>query len=130
MVQLAKYHWAARNADEAALAAAQPVLGRVDDPETAERQLDEKLIAENRGNVSFSVPASALFSAIQQTPGVAAGPLAYRSDGTVSVELAAVRNEDINPVLITLQKAGFVITATPRTDATGSAKASVTVRAP
>jgi general secretion pathway protein L len=92
--------------------------------------LDQKLVAENRGNVIFSVPASALFSAVQQVPGVSIGRLSYRQDGLVAAELSAVRNEDINPALITMQKAGFKITATPRTDATGTAKADITVRAP
>ena len=56
--------------------------------------------------------------------------MAYGENGIVSATLTAVRNEDINPVLIAMQEAGFIITATPRTDATGSAQADITVRAP
>ncbi|MEH6756001.1 MAG: type II secretion system protein GspL [Parasphingorhabdus sp.] len=130
VIQLVKYHWAARDADVAALAAAQPVIGSVDNVEEADRRLNERLISENRGNIAFSVPASALFSALQQTQGVSIERISYRKDGTVSAGLTAARNEDINPALLAIQNAGFVITATPRTDATGSSKADITVRAP
>tara|TARA_R100001244_G_scaffold47550_1_gene42241 strand:+ start:1860 stop:2984 length:1125 start_codon:yes stop_codon:yes gene_type:complete len=130
LVQLAKYHWAADAADETALATAAAVVGEQPDPDSAERALDQRLIAENKGNIMFPVPASALYSALQQVPNVAITRMAYGENGIVSATLTAVRNEDINPVLIAMQEAGFIITATPRTDATGSAQADITVRAP
>lgn len=130
VVQLIKYHWATADANSGALAAAEPMIGAVETVEEADRLLDARLISENRGNIAFSVPASALFSAVQQTQGVSIERISYRRDGVVSAGLTAVRNEDMNPALVALQKAGFVITATPRTDATGSSKADITVRAP
>lgn len=130
LVQLAKYHWAASAAEEAALASAAPVVGEQESPDSAERALDQRLIAENRGNIMFPVPASALYSALQQVPNVSITRMAYGENGIVSATLSAVRNEDINPALLALQEAGFIITATPRTDATGSAQADITVRAP
>ncbi len=130
VVQLVKYHWAIADTETAALAAAEPVIGPVESVDEADRLLNERLIRENRGNIAFSVPASALFSAVQQTQGVSIERISYRKDGTVLAGLTAVRNEDMNPALIALQNAGFVITATPRTDATGSSKADITVRAP
>lgn len=130
LVLLAKYHWAASAADEAAIANAATIVGEQADPQSGERALDQRLIAENRGNIMFPVPASALFSALQQVPNVSITRMAYGENGIISATLSAVRNEDINPALIALQEAGFVITATPRTDATGSAQADITVRAP
>lgn len=130
VIHLVKYHWAADDADKAALAVAEPLVGSVENVEEADRLLSERLISENRGNIAFSVPASALFSAVQQSAGVSIEKISYRRDGTVSAGLSAVRAEDINPALIAIQKAGFIITATPRTDATGAAKADITVRAP
>ncbi|MEO0441827.1 MAG: hypothetical protein AAF067_13260 [Pseudomonadota bacterium] len=130
VVQLVKYYWATADAETAALAAAEPVIGPVENVEEADRLLNERLIREYRGNIDFSVPASALFSAVHQTQGVSRDRISYRKDGTVLAGLTAVRNEDMNPALIALQNAGFVITATPRTDATGSSKADITVRAP
>ncbi|HEY9092093.1 hypothetical protein [Parasphingorhabdus sp.] len=130
VIHLAKYHSAASAADAAGLAAAKPIVGEVDSAEEANRLLSEQLIQKNRGYVAFPVPASALFSALQQAPGVSIEKIGYRRDGTVSAGLSAVRAEDINTALIAVQKAGFVITATPRTDATGATKADITVRAP
>ena len=106
------------------------MVGEQDDPEGAERALDQRLIAENRGNIMFPVPASALYSALQQVPNVSVTRMAYGENGIVAATLSAVRNEDINPALIAIQEAGFIITAVPRTDATGSAQADITVRAP
>lgn len=130
VVQLVKYHWATADAETAALATAEPVIGPVESVNEAERLLNERLIRENRGNIAFSIPASALFSAVQQAQGVSIERISYSKDGTVSAGLTAVRNEDMNPALIALQNVGFVITATSRTDATGSSKADITVRAP
>jgi len=130
LVQLAKYHRAASAAEAAALASAATVVGEQADADSAERALDQRLVAENRGNIMFPVPASALYSALQQAPNVALTRMAYGENGIVSATLSAVRNEDINPVLIAMQNAGFIITATPRTHATGSAQADITVRAP
>ncbi|MEL6874257.1 MAG: hypothetical protein AAGM33_02170, partial [Pseudomonadota bacterium] len=130
LVQMAKYYWAAGSADDSAMAAATAVLGPVDNLEAAERQLDDRLVQENKGNGVFSVPTSALFEALQQAPGVTVERLTFERAGIVAATLSAVRNEDINPVLLAVQKAGYAITATPRTDATGTAKADITVRAP
>ena len=129
-VQWVQYHRAANAADDAALANAAAVVGEQPDPDSAERALDQRLIAENRGNIMFPVPASALYSALQRVPNVEMTRMVYGENGIVSATLSAVRNEDINPVLLALQEAGFIITATPRTDATGSAQADITVRAP
>ncbi|WP_417622452.1 hypothetical protein [Parasphingorhabdus sp.] len=130
LVQLVQYQWAANSADEVALARASAVVGAVENPDVAERALDQRLISENRGNIMFPVPASALFSAIQHVPNVSITRLGYGENGIVSATLSGIRAEDINPALIAIQDAGFVITATSRTDATGSVQADITVRAP
>lgn len=130
VIQLVQYHWATDTADEKALASANTILDNISDLQIAERQLDEKMMAEGLGNGKFSVPASALFSALQQSSGVSVSRLSYDAKGILSAELSAIRNEDINPALLALQANGFVITATPRQDATGTAKADITVRIP
>lgn len=130
LLQLYKYHSAAAAADEAAMAAATKIVGPVENLERAEQQLDEKLLAENLGNSRFTVPAAGVFSSLQQVPGVSISKISYGGNGLMALELTAVRNEDINPALISIQQQGFVITATPRQDASGFAKADVTVRVP
>ncbi|QJB70383.1 hypothetical protein HF685_14840 [Parasphingorhabdus halotolerans] len=130
IVQWIRYARAADAADEAALVAAKTELGQVANIEEAERRLDEQMTNESRGNRIYSAPSSALFSAVQMAPAVAVDRLGYRQDGTLSARLSASRNEEINPVLIALQQNGFQLTATPTTDATGMAKADITLRAP
>lgn len=130
LLQLYKYHSAAGAADEAAMAVATKTIGPAENLEVAEQKLDEKLRAENLGNNRFTVPAAALFSVMQQVPDVSVSRLSYGGNGLLSVELTAVRNEDINPVLIAIQDQGYDITATARQDASGMAKADVTVRLP
>ena len=130
LVQLGKYYWAANSANEASMERAAQVLETVESPVQAEQALDARLRAENKGNIQFPVPAAALYSSLQQTPNVSIERLSYGSNGIVSATLTAIQNEDMNPALIAIQDAGFVITATPRTDATGVAKADITVRAP
>lgn len=130
LLQLFKYHIAASSADEAAMAAATKIVGPVESLERAEQQLDEKLLAENLGNNRFTIPAAGIFSSLQKAPGVSISRISYGGNGLISLELTAVRNEDINPALISIQQQGFVITATPRQDTSGFAKADVTVRVP
>jgi len=128
--QLIRYQSAISDANKRALATARPIVGDAESLEAADRLLNERLIAQSKGNIAFSVPGSALLSALQQAAGVSVTRLSYQQNGVVSAELTAVRNEDINPVLLAIQQAGFKVTATPRVDATGSAKADITVRAP
>ncbi len=130
IIPLSKYHFAASDADAAALSAARSVLGPEAQLRTAATQLDQRLIAESRGNAIFTVPASAIFAVLQKHPNVSLGSIEYQSNGVILASLSAVRNEDIDPVLTGLQELGFLITAKARQDATGTSLADVTVRAP
>ena len=114
VVHLLRLHLATQDAIENTIAMTEPVAGNAANPEEAERLLNEKLVRSNLGNAVFSVPAAALFSAVQQTPGVSITRLSYQNGGVVAAELSAVRNEDINPALLAVQAAGFKITATPQ----------------
>lgn len=129
-VRWAQFSWAAHKVDAGALASAETLLGPVDNIAAANKMLDDRLSAKSLGSHPFSVPTAALFSAIQKSPGVTVERLSYDKSGITAATLSAVRNEDINPVLLLVQNAGFLITATPRTDATGTAKADITVRIP
>ncbi len=128
-VQWIKYDSAASKADAAALVMTKSQLGDVESLASAETKLDDLLVSQSRGNRIFSVPASALFSALQPSASVVITRLSYRPEGTLSASLSAVRNEEINPVLTDLQNRGFMVTAIPRTDSTGSAIAEITVSA-
>ena len=116
-------------ADAAAVATAKKAGVTASDAAAAEAELDRRLAAAGGGPLAFSVPASALYDAMRDTPGVALKTLSHRTDGTLSTTLAAPRTEDINAVLLALQAHGYKITAQPMAGTDGTQMATVTVRA-
>ena len=116
-------------ADAAAVATAKKAGVTASDAAAAEAELDRRLAAAGGGPLAFSVPASALYDALRDTPGVALKTLSHRTDGTLSTTLAAPRTEDINAVLLALQAHGYKITAQPMAGTDGTQMATVTVRA-
>ncbi len=99
------------------------------DAEAAEAEVDRRLAAAGGGPLAFSVPASALYGAMQDTPGVTLKTLSHRTDGTLTTSLAAPRVEDLNRVLLTLQARGYRVTAQPMAGADGQQMANITIRA-
>ena len=91
-------------------------------------QLDARLAALGRGSGRFSAPTAALVAALERAPGVSATSIGWRNDGTLSVQLAATRIEEVNAVLLALQADGWVATATPRTAPDGRAAGDITLR--
>lgn len=118
-----------RRADDAVVAAAQEAGVKTPDAEAAERELDRRLAAAGGGPLAFSVPASALFDAMRDAPGVRLKTLSHRTDGTATTTLAAPRVEDLNQVLLALQARGYRITAQPMAGADGQQMANITIRA-
>jgi len=116
-------------ADAAAVAAAKKAGVTATDAATAEAELDRRLAAAGGGPLAFSVPASALYDAMRETPGVALKTLSHRTDGTLSTTLAAPRTEDLNAVLLALQARGYKVTAQPMAGTDGNQMANITVRA-
>ncbi len=92
-------------------------------------QLDARLAALGGGPARLSSPLAALVSAMEPATGVGLDSLGWSGDGSLSATLGAPRNEDINPVLLSLQANGYTITATPRAGTDGRALADITVRA-
>lgn len=118
-----------RRADEATVAMAKKAGASATDAEAAEADLDRRLAAAGGGPLAFSVPASALYDAMNDAPGVSLKSLSHRTDGTLTTVLAAPRVEDINQVLLALQGRGYRITAQPSAGADGQQMANITIRA-
>lgn len=116
-------------ADRAVIDIATKAGVKASDAAAAESELDRRLAAAGGGPLAFSVPASALYDAMADTPGVTLKTLAHRTDGTLSTTLAAPRVEDINTVLLALQARGYRITAQPMAGTDGQQMANVTIRA-
>ncbi|MBA3941343.1 MAG: general secretion pathway protein GspL [Sphingopyxis sp.] len=116
-------------ADEATVAMAKKAGVTASDAEAAEADLDRRLAAAGGGPLAFSVPASALYDAMNDAPGVSLKSLSHRTDGTLTTTLAAPRVEDINQVLLALQARGYRVTAQPSAGADGQQMANITIRA-
>lgn len=116
-------------ADEAAVATAKKAGIAASDATAAEAELDRRLATAGGGPLAFSVPASALYDAMRDTPGVSLKTLSHRTDGTLTTTLAAPRIDDINKVLLALQARGYRITAQPMAGTDGQQMANVTIRA-
>lgn len=56
---------------------------------------------------------TALYQQLQQTSGTNALSVAYRPDGTLAASLSATRVEDLNRLLLALQRLGYRVTASP-----------------
>lgn len=116
-------------ADDAVTAMAKKAGVTAPDATAAEAELDRRLAAAGGGPLAFSVPASALYDAMGDAPGVTLKTLSHRTDGTLTTTLAAPRVEDINKVLLALQARGYRITAQPMAGSDGQQMANITIRA-
>ncbi len=116
-------------ADDAVVAMAKKAGVTAADATAAEAELDRRLAAAGGGPLAFSVPASALYDAMGDAPGVSLKRLSHRTDGTLTTTLAAPRVEDINKVLLALQARGYRITAQPMAGSDGQQMANITIRA-
>lgn len=114
--------------DDSGLNAAAQLLSPTPPIDRAVAALDTKLAAQGGGGGILSTPLAALTKAMESAPTVAIDTLTWRGDGVLSVTLGAPRNEDINPVLMTLQSSGYRITAQPRTGSDGRNLADITMR--
>ncbi|MCA0210190.1 MAG: general secretion pathway protein GspL [Proteobacteria bacterium] len=116
-------------ADDQVVAMAKKAGVTAADATAAEAELDRRLAAAGGGPLAFSVPASALYDAMNDTPGVSLKTLSHRTDGTLTTTLAAPRVEDINKVLLALQARGYRVTAQPMAGSDGQQMANITIRA-
>lgn len=129
LVQALKYKADESRANRAVLAAAAELGISAADAAGVEAEMDRRLGQRADGPLAFTVPASALYSAMLDAPAVSLKNIAHRSDGTLTAMLAAPRSEDINPVLLALQARGYQITAQPMAGNDGQEMANVTIRA-
>ena len=93
--------------------------------ETAEADLRQRTSGGGGGAL---LPLSALYRHLQATPGVSTTDISYRPDGTLSATVAAPAVDEINRMLIDLQRARYAITAVPRQAPDGRAMVDITIR--
>ena len=128
LIDVARQHVAASARDAESLALARQVVPGATDLEQAEAEMDRQLAARGAGAYAFTAPVAGLLSAVQDAPGVSLTALSRDPDGMIRATLAAAKADEINLVLLSLQAAGFTITATPSQDPGGRTLADITVR--
>ncbi|HEX7874012.1 MAG TPA: type II secretion system protein GspL [Sphingobium sp.] len=109
LATMIRLHWEASDLDERTLALAKSVVPEASDVSDAESRLAARVAAQGGGG--FTATVAGVMAAMQGAPGVTMTGLSQQADGTVRVQLAAARNEDINVALIALQNAGWRIAA-------------------
>lgn len=128
VARLVRTHADIARLDSEAEAAAASVLRPAPPPGQAVAALDAELARRGAGTGRPGVAIASLIAALEPQPNVAVDSLSWSGDGTLTVTLGAPRAEDINPVLIAIQAAGYTITAQPRSAPDGRALGDVTIR--
>ncbi len=109
-------------------AQASAALNREVSAQNAVAELDTRIAAIGASRGSANAALAALMQAMEAQSSVGIDSASWDRAGTLTVTLGATRAEDINPVLLALQAAGYRITAQPRTGADGRALGDVTIR--
>nr|WP_314444182.1 type II secretion system protein GspL [uncultured Sphingomonas sp.] len=113
-------------AETARLAGA--TLGQSVTASTAASALDSRISELPGASGSPFPPLAALYQHLQAVPGARASLIRYRADGTLSASIAAGRVEEINRLLLALQRSGYRVTATTRAGDGGQVIADLALR--
>lgn len=105
---------------------AEASLGREVALETAEA--DVRQFAGSASTPGFSSLISAVLQHLQREAGVTSSQIGFRRDGILALTLAAPTVDEVNRILVALQRDGFRITAVPRQVPDGRAMVDITVR--
>lgn len=115
-----------------ALAAAQKRWPAATDLDSAERLAAAEMAKRGVGASGFAAPAAAVLAAMRPLPNLSLRDMGYAADGTLRITAAAPRPDDVNTLLLALQRDGWKVTVPPELapDPTGATVAAITVRAP
>lgn len=115
-----------------ALAAAQKRWPAATDLDSAERLAAAEMAKRGAGASGFAAPAAAVLAAMRPLPNLSLRDMGYSGDGTLRITAAAPRPDDVNALLLALQRDGWKVTVPPALapDPTGATVAAITVRAP
>lgn len=128
VVSLVRLNLDSDRLDRETVEVAGAALGRPVTVQTARAELDSAAARSGAAAGALSAPLASLYQHMQANPAVTATVLGWRGDGTLSATLASARPEDINRVLLGLQRSGYQVTAMPRTGADGRQLAEITMK--
>jgi general secretion pathway protein L len=126
----AKLQWAIASENSVALTAAKSVDPTIEDIARAEATVDAALARKGIDRAKPSMLVAILWQATKARENVAVTDLSLDENGLLSATLSAPETDSINAVLLSVQRAGYQITATPRRDTSGATLVDLTVKAP
>lgn len=132
VARIARWTYDADRYEAQAIAAAQRHVGPVPDLASAERLLRAEQARRGVGGAGFAAPVAAVLRAMRPVPSLTLRDLVWTDDGVLHVTAAAPQVEDVNRMLVALQRDGWAVTVPPAPvpDPTGAIIATLTVRAP
>lgn len=103
-------------------------LGQSVTASTAASALDTRISELPGASGSPFPPLAALYQHLQAVPGARTSLVQYRADGTLNASIAAGRVEELNQLLLALQRSGYRVTATTRPRTGGQVIADLALR--
>jgi general secretion pathway protein L len=122
IVSIVKLNQSTEGLDRDTAAIAQSALGRPVTVENAEAEL-----AQGRSTSRLTVLLAGLYQALQAEPAVSSTQIGYAA-GNFSTTLAAPSANEINRLLLALQRDGYRVTAVPRQSPDGRTMVDLTIR--
>jgi general secretion pathway protein L len=126
----AKLKWAIAREDKASLVAAKSIDPSINDIAAAETAVDAELFRKGIEPAKPAMLIAILWQSTKAQENVALTDLNIAGNGLLSATLSAPDTNSINAALLSIQRAGYQITATPRRDASGLTLVDLTVKAP
>lgn len=130
VVYYARLHWAIYSEDQAALALAQSVAPTVTDVMQAEAAVNAAIARKGIERAKPVMLLAIVWQSVRTSDNLALTDATLGDDGLLKATLSAPDTESINAALLSIERAGYQITATPRRDQSGTILADLTLRAP
>jgi len=125
IVSIVKLNASSDRLNTETLRLAEATIGRTPALETAAADIAQ---VKGGGSGGLSIALTALFQKLQAEPGISTTQLGYSGNGTLQTTLAAPTVDEINRLLLALQRDGYQVTAVPRQAPDGRSMVDITVR--
>ncbi len=130
VVYYARLNWAIYSEDQTALALAQTVAPAVTDVTQTEAAVNAAIARKGIERAKPVMLLAIVWQSVRTSDNLALTDATLGDDGLLKATLAAPDTESINAALLSIERAGYQITATPRRDQSGTILADLTLRAP
>ena len=130
VVYWTRLHWAIYSENQTTLALAQTVAPTVTDVTQAEAAVNAAIARKGIERAKPVMLLAIVWQSVRTSDNLALSDASLGDDGLLKATLAAPDAESINAALLSIERAGYQITATPRRDQSGTILADLTLRAP